>query len=189
MSKEDIVKHAIICFAADGYEGTSITTILKKAKATKGQLYHHFTSKEDLFVKAAFNCHPDDSAGAFIGLSKAKTKLAYKKQFLQFGLQLITHYQTNKILAKFSMETMRVVSRNSKIAKKIVKKGDEQKPLMVKSIQHGQDIGAFNKKYDLEYIIFRIKSTLDTIILHNAMNTCMFDYTKMWKRTTEELFQ
>lgn len=37
-------------FEAHGYEGASLNRILSAAGMSKGQLYHHFTNKQDLFV-------------------------------------------------------------------------------------------------------------------------------------------
>lgn len=36
-------------FARDGYAGTSLETVSSEAGVTKGALYHHFSSKRDLF--------------------------------------------------------------------------------------------------------------------------------------------
>ena len=36
-------------FGEHGYEGTSITAILARAGVTRGSLYHHFATKEELF--------------------------------------------------------------------------------------------------------------------------------------------
>jgi AcrR family transcriptional regulator len=37
-------------FARKGFDATSIDDVVAKAKTTKGGLYHHFTSKEELFT-------------------------------------------------------------------------------------------------------------------------------------------
>jgi AcrR family transcriptional regulator len=37
-------------FAADGYAATLLDDVVKRAKVTKGALYHHFASKMDLFA-------------------------------------------------------------------------------------------------------------------------------------------
>lgn len=38
-------------FAEKGYEKTSLQDILKETNLSKGAIYHHFTSKEDIFVQ------------------------------------------------------------------------------------------------------------------------------------------
>jgi AcrR family transcriptional regulator len=37
-------------FAKHGYEGTSVALVCRRARVTHGALYHHFTSKSELFV-------------------------------------------------------------------------------------------------------------------------------------------
>lgn len=44
-----IVRAARELFAADGFAATSTTEVVERAGVTRGALYHHFRSKEDLF--------------------------------------------------------------------------------------------------------------------------------------------
>lgn len=46
-----LVTVAIRLFAAQGYEATSVQQIVEAAGVTKGALYHHFTSKDDLLYE------------------------------------------------------------------------------------------------------------------------------------------
>ena len=45
-----IIQTAHQAFLADGYAGTSMSSIAAKLGGSKGTLYNHFASKEDLFV-------------------------------------------------------------------------------------------------------------------------------------------
>ena len=47
--REDILKAAIIEFGQIGYQAASTNDIVKKAKVSKGLLFHHFTNKEKLY--------------------------------------------------------------------------------------------------------------------------------------------
>lgn len=49
---EDIVNAAIEIFIKNGYDGTSIDSIAKKANISKGGLYHHFKNKEEILYYA-----------------------------------------------------------------------------------------------------------------------------------------
>ncbi len=46
-----ILKAATECFEKKGYENTLVTDICRRAGITKGGFYHHFKSKQDLFLK------------------------------------------------------------------------------------------------------------------------------------------
>jgi TetR/AcrR family transcriptional repressor of nem operon len=50
--KERIITEALVLFSTKGYMSTSIVDILERAQASKGGLYNHFASKEDLFRDA-----------------------------------------------------------------------------------------------------------------------------------------
>ncbi|MBP2653945.1 MAG: transcriptional regulator TetR family, partial [Firmicutes bacterium] len=57
MSKEpkekrisDILDSAITEFLENGYEKTSMEAIARRAKLTKGGLYHHFSSKDEILL-------------------------------------------------------------------------------------------------------------------------------------------
>jgi len=50
--KEDILHSAVDLFLEKGYEGTSMEAIAKKSSLTKGGLYHHFNSKEEILLEA-----------------------------------------------------------------------------------------------------------------------------------------
>lgn len=52
MKKDDIINISLELFLEKGYEKTTITDIMKKAKLSKGGMYHYFASKEDIFNAA-----------------------------------------------------------------------------------------------------------------------------------------
>lgn len=49
--KEKILEAALLCFNEKGYHKTSIDDIAIKGRISKGGLYYHFKSKDDLFLK------------------------------------------------------------------------------------------------------------------------------------------
>ena len=50
-TKNSILRAAVECFAEYGFEATDVNKICKKVGLTKGAFYHHFTSKQDLFLE------------------------------------------------------------------------------------------------------------------------------------------
>ena len=53
-TREALVDSAVTLFTKHGYAATSLDAIAKRARVTKGALYHHFTGKQALF-EAAFD--------------------------------------------------------------------------------------------------------------------------------------
>ena len=49
--KENILEAALLCFNEKGYHKTSIDDIALNAKISKGGIYYHFKSKDELFLK------------------------------------------------------------------------------------------------------------------------------------------
>lgn len=50
ISRNNITESALFEFAENGYERTSIQKVCLRAEISKGGFYHHFNSKEDLFI-------------------------------------------------------------------------------------------------------------------------------------------
>jgi AcrR family transcriptional regulator len=53
-TRQALVDSALDLFTKRGYAGTSLEAIVKRARVTKGALYHHFSGKQALF-EAAFD--------------------------------------------------------------------------------------------------------------------------------------
>lgn len=49
-TRQRIIAVATRLFTEPGYEGTSIETVLRETGLSRGALYHHFASKDELFV-------------------------------------------------------------------------------------------------------------------------------------------
>ena len=47
---EALVDSAAACFLEHGFAATSLDEVAKRARVTKGAIYHHFASKRDLFM-------------------------------------------------------------------------------------------------------------------------------------------
>lgn len=50
--KQRLVKEALVLFSTKGYGSTSISDVMERAQSSKGGLYNHFKSKEELFRAA-----------------------------------------------------------------------------------------------------------------------------------------
>lgn len=57
VGKQQLLDRTIELFRAKGYSATSIDEIVKACGITKGSLYHHFRSKEDLALAAMDQVH------------------------------------------------------------------------------------------------------------------------------------
>ncbi|MEA2015405.1 MAG: TetR/AcrR family transcriptional regulator [Actinomycetota bacterium] len=48
---DNILRAAAICFKEKGYDKIDVDEICRRANLTKGAFYHHFSSKQELFLK------------------------------------------------------------------------------------------------------------------------------------------
>ena len=58
-TRKALVDGAVVLFTERGYAGTSLDEVCKRARVTKGALYHHFSGKQGLF-EAAFDAVEQD---------------------------------------------------------------------------------------------------------------------------------
>lgn len=61
-TRDALIDSAIALFTERGYAGTSLDEIARRARVTKGALYHHFTGKQAVF-EAAFDAVETDVKG------------------------------------------------------------------------------------------------------------------------------
>jgi AcrR family transcriptional regulator len=69
-TRQHILAEATRLFTTHGYEETSIDAILKACAISRGALYHHFGSKDQLF-EAVFEAIEEEVASATVAASRA----------------------------------------------------------------------------------------------------------------------
>jgi AcrR family transcriptional regulator len=80
--KDRIIHEALRQFSSKGFMSTSISDILESAGASKGGLYNHFKSKEDLFFAALSEARKIWRQRNLAGLDHAARPLGKLKQIL-----------------------------------------------------------------------------------------------------------
>ena len=55
-SRRRILTAAVEEFSRQGYDNASITAMCQRHQLSKGRVYHHFDSKDDLYVACAHLC-------------------------------------------------------------------------------------------------------------------------------------
>ena len=110
-----IIQSARRNFAKKGFANTSMDDIAVAAKVSKGGLYHHFQSKDDLFM-AIFVEYQDS-------VIKSQPKVFEKKENLLKDLgKLYDSFDFQKDLMRIWLEAMSESAHNSKIKKLVIKR-------------------------------------------------------------------
>lgn len=95
--REEIISVALNCFSTKGYNGTSVGDICRLAEITKGGLYWHFSSKEEILKAVVENlCNSQDLV--WKELSKI---VITKKSLYEVGLNFIRYNLDNIVKVKF----------------------------------------------------------------------------------------
>jgi len=184
--EEKIIQAARKQFAKKGYALTSMDEIAKSANVSKGGLYHHFPSKEELFVSLCGQ-NQQDLQQSFSGLFQKKENL-----MLDLGKFYDILYSSDRTLEQIWLTVMAEAQRNSKIKAIIIQQRQESEQWVTGFFMHmWQDIGLF-KDYndnDLKIIAKGMISllqgtTLDRLTLKDPNAT-----KKAWIKTMYAIFK
>ena len=90
--KEEIVQAAVQEFLEKGFEGTSIDNIARRASLSKGGLYHHFRSKDEILIYANQKLSvPEDEIFRRILLNRSM-----EKGLKEFIAEYVNYWMDNK---------------------------------------------------------------------------------------------
>jgi AcrR family transcriptional regulator len=84
---KDIIYAAVDEFLESGYEGASMESIARRAGMSKGGLYHHFKSKDEIFLLANRELHKPVSKMMEVAVRKSSAAEAltwYIKNYLKY---------------------------------------------------------------------------------------------------------
>ncbi len=96
-----IVESAIELFNINGYNGTSISDISKKAMLSKGILYHYFKNKDDLYLHCAKKCIDEYSKYLEENLQSPISKPDGITENIKVRLQFFEEYPKYKALHNY----------------------------------------------------------------------------------------
>ena len=110
ITRERILKAAERLFAERGYDGTSIRTIVAKAKVNQAAINYHFEGKDGLYrevLRAAFHALTEDQL-AHGGEIKTMSREAALSEFVRRQLRPLTaRDEFSRSLRIFNWETVR----------------------------------------------------------------------------------
>lgn len=110
-TKSTIINVATRLFAEQGFENTSISKICAEAKVSKGAIYHHFSSKNEILrslfsittkkmmdIGSAANSATNPKSQIIQIIENVFTQLENDKQFFKLNLNIMFQPSTRKIL-------------------------------------------------------------------------------------------
>lgn len=98
-SRVDILEAAAHCFMERGYAAASIDDVARRLGATKGRIYHHYSSKSDLFADVfRFGMEMNYKAIEPFRRSGEKAIERWQKMALVHIVQMITKRQFQRVV-------------------------------------------------------------------------------------------
>jgi AcrR family transcriptional regulator len=146
--KEEIFEAALKCFNETGYYKTSIDRIAEKANISKGGIYYHFKSKDELFIKLfTYRCdkYLEQVRTDIQNIEDPEERL---EQFIEKTSELS---QENEDFIKFFIEFMTMGLRDPNVYEVMTSYYKNSVNNFKKLIQAGIDSGKF-KNVDTDKI-------------------------------------
>lgn len=99
--KELIIETATILFAERGFEKTSVAAICETANVSKGLVYHHFTSKDEILIAIY-----EQSTQEMISLSAAESKKDPKEKLIEIIEVIFYQLENDTLFYKLNLNIM-----------------------------------------------------------------------------------
>ncbi len=183
--EEKIIQSARKQFAKKGYALTSMDEIAKSANVSKGGLYHHFPSKEELFVSLCGDNQQE--------LQQSFSKLFQKKEnlMLDLGKFYDVLFSSDRDLERIWLTIMTEAPRNPKIKAIINRQRQESEQWVTMFLMKmWQDIGFFKdyKDNDLKILAKGMISLLQGITIERLTGKDQNATKKAWVKTMYAIF-
>lgn len=180
-----IVNQAMKLFLEKGYHGTSIDDITQAARLTKGALYWHFKSKEDLLERIIKEFKKRSLEGMIHevegikggGLDKLTKMFRYNAAFA---------YYNQELCVSFTTLAAELVGAHHGIEPKIRQIYKKYQKFLSNLILQGQREKIFKKDLDPEVMALIIIAFHDGVLLQWSMNRDRVDG-EVYARTFQEI--
>lgn len=181
-----IINSSYFQIAEHGYDKCSMNKICELAEISKGSLYHHFKSKEELFVKV---CEAIilDSLNQYVEEDLGLTKENFKKYMRCAGILYIRQLRADSTRKKFMLEVMINMNRVPYFKQRLMPMLFNGLKYFKKFLEKGIALGVIPSQTDLDLMTQKICLTLDAIEMYAAFRLD-FNLSRIWVEFIESLF-
>lgn len=168
-SEERILKQAMRLFLEKGYHGTSIDDITRAAGLTKGALYWHFRSKEDLLKRITQEFEKRFLNGLINALGEVKGGAVDKLEKLSRYNAAFAYYNP-ELCVSFTTLAAELVGAHHTIEMEIKRIYKKYQNFLLNLVLQGKKEKVFRKEIDGDLTALVIMAFHDGILLHWYMN-------------------
>lgn len=164
---DNILDSAFYVFSEKGYASSTIDDIVKKSNVSKGGIYHHFASKEEIFFAIAENRFKMRLSE--ISNYKNRTSiLDFIEGYISNAFRNIKNESTIRS-AKFSFEFWSLCTRDETLKSKAQEHYAKYLHAFREVLNKGVAIGELPQNIDIDAAIFILLSTLDGLTYTNIV--------------------
>jgi AcrR family transcriptional regulator len=169
-TKQFILEKAAPIFNQKGISGANIDDVLEATKLTKGCLYGHFESKEDLALQVVDFMLDKNGEKILMTISKGKTAKAKVFAYLDFYKNpLDTHMSGGCPIFNMAVESDDNFPAIKEKVSDVIRRGQE---LFVAILQQGIADGEFSDKLDPAVYAFKAVAAVEgALVMCRAINT------------------
>jgi len=180
MTYNNILNAAARCFSRNGFNETTMDEVAKEAKVSKGALYWHFKSKEELFIKLK----QQNVAEALQTLEKrfASARTFDSKLASGYDLYFSSLTPNQRPAARLNVEFWTASPKIPKLSKVLNDQYGRVQGFLKSTIEEAMAKGELRKEIDSESLSIVLLAALDGLELHWAILERNFDWQKI--RTT-----
>src|SRR4030042_2849253 len=168
-TEERILKQAMKLFLEKGYHGTSIDDITQAAGLTKGALYWHFRSKEDLLRRIAEEFEKSFLDGLINALGEVKGGVIDKFEKLSRHNAAFAYYNP-ELCVSFTTLAAELVGAHHMIETEIKRIYKKYQNFLSNLILQGKKEKVLRRDIDADLAALVIMAFHDGILLHWYMN-------------------
>lgn len=171
-SRQKLLESAAKCFAEKGFDGCSIADIAAVAEMSQGNVYVHFSSKEELFA-----CMIQQEHGSATIAMRQAAEEAPSFQFIMKLLHKCIRDVGFPIDHRLWVEILAVSARNESIRTAFLASDRAMRDAFVDLIRKAADLGEVDKTLDYEAVSIWLYALVDGLIARAADDSA-FDFEK-----------
>lgn len=194
-SKDNIVKSAFALFLEKGYKEVTIKKIMKATNLSKGAIYHHFESKEEIYLATLdtyyFNLLLTDELGQLSGIFVQDIEHLYSYVASMFdNIEHITESGLEYPIRNFFSFQLQSET-NDLIREKIYDVVLKYRALVENMVAIAIDQGQIKKDLNIKVIALQIIGMLEGIAIHHSTHrTGIKEFMiKKYKQVFDEYFK
>ena len=170
--KQEILAAATAVFAQKGFDGASMDDIVQASGLSKGGLYWHFNSKDDII--AAILSHFFNQEMAILNTLLPAAGTATQK-LQQLGQQLLADIAQMQELLTISLEFYALAARRQAVRLELQGYFEQYRLTLATLIQAGIDAGEFDAAISAEQAALNLIAQFEGLVLLWAVQGGSFD--------------